>query len=193
MFDFLLRTKAHSKQLLPDGVDMHSHILPGVDDGSPDTETSLTIIRHLIQSGLTGACCTPHIMLRYPGNTPASLRQRFDTFRQTIDQHLGPGIHNPYVETQLRCLPDAHILARILGRHIQGCACPAYRRRHPGHSRSNIHKLLRDGTRHSLYPRQQVGYRRLIVRGVPQKVDNENFYVVITAFFRKFVKWRRSA
>ena len=91
MFDFLHRTKAHSKQLLPDGVDMHSHILPGVDDGSPDAETSLTIIRHLIQSGLTGACCTPHIMLRYPGNTPASLRQRFDTFRQTIDQHLGPG------------------------------------------------------------------------------------------------------
>ncbi len=38
-----------------------------------------------------------------------------------------------------------------------------------------------------LYPRQQVGYRRLIVRGVPQKVDNENFYVVITAFFRKSV------
>ena len=108
-------------------------------------------------------------------------------------QHLGTGIHNPYVETQLRCLPDAHILARILGRHIQGCACPAHRRRHPGHSRSNIHKLLRDGSDHSIYPRQQVGYRRLIVRGVPQKVDNENFYVVITAFFRKFVKWRRSA
>lgn len=43
------------------------------------------------------------------------------------------------------------------------------------------------------YPRQQVGYRRLIVRGMPQKVDNENFYVVITAFFRKFVKWRQSA
>ena len=80
MFDFLHRTKAHSKQLLPDGVDMHSHILPGVDDGSPDTETSLTIIRHLIQSGLSGACCTPHIMLRYPGNT---LEVTADTPAQT--------------------------------------------------------------------------------------------------------------
>lgn len=91
MFDFLFGTKARCKQLLPDGMDMHSHILPGVDDGSPDEETSLAIIRQLIKSGVRGACCTPHIMLRYPGNTPRELRQRFDQFRQTIDRQLGPG------------------------------------------------------------------------------------------------------
>lgn len=91
MFDFLFGTSARCKHLLPDGMDMHSHILPGVDDGSPDEETSLAIIRQLIKSGLTGACCTPHIMLRYPGNTPEHLRQRFASLQHDVDQRFGTG------------------------------------------------------------------------------------------------------
>jgi protein-tyrosine phosphatase len=31
--------------------DMHSHLLPGIDDGSPDTETSLELINGLQELG----------------------------------------------------------------------------------------------------------------------------------------------
>ena len=42
--------------------DMHSHLLPGIDDGSPDMETSLELIRGLSELGYTKLITTPHIM-----------------------------------------------------------------------------------------------------------------------------------
>ena len=42
--------------------DMHSHILPGIDDGSPDLETSVKLINGLIERGVTTSIATPHII-----------------------------------------------------------------------------------------------------------------------------------
>ena len=45
-------------------VDLHSHILPGVDDGSPDLETSLELARESVADGVTHMLLTPHHMDR---------------------------------------------------------------------------------------------------------------------------------
>lgn len=37
-------------------VEVHSHILPGIDDGSPDVETSLKMIDMLKKAGRKGNC-----------------------------------------------------------------------------------------------------------------------------------------
>lgn len=42
--------------------DMHSHLLPGIDDGSPDAETSLRLISGLQNLGYSRLVTTPHIM-----------------------------------------------------------------------------------------------------------------------------------
>jgi tyrosine-protein phosphatase YwqE len=42
--------------------DFHSHILPGIDDGSPDTDTSITLIKGLIELGYENLVGTPHVM-----------------------------------------------------------------------------------------------------------------------------------
>src|SRR5689334_16674832 len=44
------------------GADMHSHLLPGIDDGSPDTEISLKLISGLQDLGFSRLVTTPHIM-----------------------------------------------------------------------------------------------------------------------------------
>ena len=41
-------------------VDLHSHVLPGLDDGSPDTATSLALLDGLASLGITEQCVTPH-------------------------------------------------------------------------------------------------------------------------------------
>lgn len=43
------------------GIDMHSHILPGIDDGSPDVQTSLRFVKAFEEMGFDQIICTPHI------------------------------------------------------------------------------------------------------------------------------------
>ena len=51
------------------GIDMHSHILPGIDDGSPDVPTSLRFVKSLQELGFEQLICTPHIYKElYPNN-----------------------------------------------------------------------------------------------------------------------------
>lgn len=50
-------------------VDMHNHILPGIDDGSKNTDESLILLRGLEKMGIEQFICTPHVMEGiYPNN-----------------------------------------------------------------------------------------------------------------------------
>lgn len=46
----------------PISTDIHSHILPGIDDGSPDVDTSINLIEGLMEMGVTKSVATPHII-----------------------------------------------------------------------------------------------------------------------------------
>ena len=71
--------------------DMHSHILPGVDDGVETMEESLEILDLYQQMGVKQVWLTPHIMEDVP-NTPEKLRTRFNELKQayqgSIELHL---------------------------------------------------------------------------------------------------------
>jgi len=54
--------------------DMHSHLIPGIDDGSPDLETSLELIRGLVSLGYKKIITTPHINADAYPNTPEIIR-----------------------------------------------------------------------------------------------------------------------
>jgi protein-tyrosine phosphatase len=42
-------------------IDLHSHLLPGVDDGSRSVEQSLGVLRDIARLGVTDVCLTPHL------------------------------------------------------------------------------------------------------------------------------------
>jgi protein-tyrosine phosphatase len=46
-------------------VDLHSHILPGVDDGAPDIETSIAMARTAVADGIRMMVATPHVSFEY--------------------------------------------------------------------------------------------------------------------------------
>lgn len=78
------------------GVDIHSHILPGIDDGSPDLETSVRFVKSLTELGFNQLIATPHILKElYPNSkeTITKARQGLQTAlnQANISTKLGSG------------------------------------------------------------------------------------------------------
>jgi protein-tyrosine phosphatase len=53
--------------------DMHSHILPGIDDGSPDIATSLRLVKGIYNLGIRKTIATPHVIGDMFRNTPETI------------------------------------------------------------------------------------------------------------------------
>ena len=69
-------------------VDIHTHILPGVDDGAKDLTQAMELLR-LARDGGTGAVIlTPHYRGRYRRNTPEDLRKNFLELQQRAAEAL---------------------------------------------------------------------------------------------------------
>lgn len=60
--------------------DMHSHLLPGVDDGFPDFEKTMEGLALLKKLGYSKAKMTPHFMHDYQENTCAAIEIKFQEF-----------------------------------------------------------------------------------------------------------------
>lgn len=66
------------------GMDMHSHLLPGIDDGSKSIEESLELIQGLIKLGYSGAITTPHVMGDYYPNTEATIQPAWEALKKAL-------------------------------------------------------------------------------------------------------------
>jgi tyrosine-protein phosphatase YwqE len=76
------------------GTDMHSHLLPGIDDGSPDAETSVQHIRRMMELGFKKFITTPHIYPDlYPNNTETILAALGRLKDQLQKEQLNVKIH----------------------------------------------------------------------------------------------------
>lgn len=70
--------------------DIHSHILPGIDDGSPDIDTSLELIQALADAGINRLICTPHIIADIYRNTPEKIHAALAVLKKAC---LESGLH----------------------------------------------------------------------------------------------------
>lgn len=86
-------------------IDLHCHILPGIDDGAPDLETALQMARIAVADGITVTACTPHMMPGYYENTSEGVRAAVVALQAELDSadialrlvtgadvHLVPGL-----------------------------------------------------------------------------------------------------
>jgi protein-tyrosine phosphatase len=57
-------------------IDLHSHLLPGVDDGSRTVEQSVRVLGELAEQGLTDICLTPHLRAGQASEGPPAAHER---------------------------------------------------------------------------------------------------------------------
>jgi protein-tyrosine phosphatase len=66
--------------------DIHTHIIPFVDDGSPDLETSVNMIKHEIDIGVTEIICTPHHIYHRYEATVEVIKERFNFLKEEVER-----------------------------------------------------------------------------------------------------------
>jgi protein-tyrosine phosphatase len=71
--------------------DVHHHLLFGLDDGSPDLETSLSMAEMAIEDGITHIVCTPHANSEYP-YSPEQNAERLAQLRSKLQGRVTLGI-----------------------------------------------------------------------------------------------------
>jgi protein-tyrosine phosphatase len=70
-------------------IDLHSHVLPGIDDGPADLEGSLAIARRAFQGGIRTLLATPHASTRYP-NDPGTIAPALAAVRSLLQDEEIP-------------------------------------------------------------------------------------------------------
>ena len=53
--------------------DIHSHFIPGIDDGAPDLETSMLLIKKMQQLGYQKVITSPHVMSDFYQNSSETI------------------------------------------------------------------------------------------------------------------------
>lgn len=64
--------------------DMHSHLIPGIDDGAKTLDDSLELIRRMHEMGYRKFITTPHIQHEYFKNTPEIIRAGLTKVREAL-------------------------------------------------------------------------------------------------------------
>ena len=78
MFSFL-KSKPLFKEILPsDYIDIHNHILPGIDDGAASIEDTDDLIAGMKELGISNAIATPHTFFGRWDNTAQSIHTAFE-------------------------------------------------------------------------------------------------------------------
>jgi len=87
-------------------IDIHSHILPGIDDGAKTLEESLELCQFAVDNGITHMIATPHI---HPG--------RYDNDKVCIEEslaHLKKELETHQIPLQLGCAAEVRISLEMM-------------------------------------------------------------------------------
>ncbi|SNY99650.1 tyrosine-protein phosphatase [Flagellimonas pacifica] len=83
MFSFFQK-KVFLADYLHGLVDMHNHILPGIDDGCKTVDDSVELLNFFLEFGISNFICTPHIMNHYHPNTPNTIKESYNSLKQEL-------------------------------------------------------------------------------------------------------------
>ncbi|MDD3876335.1 MAG: hypothetical protein PHT69_06915 [Bacteroidales bacterium] len=106
--------------------DMHSHLIPGIDDGVKTIEESVSLIRKLQELGYTKVITTPHIMSDFYKNTPEIITDGLNKLKEVLSKEnisiqieaaaeylIDDGFINHFNKNQLLTFGDKYLLVEM--------------------------------------------------------------------------------
>jgi len=87
MFSFFKRGPTSKEEVPPLSVDLHSHLIAGIDDGARNIEESIALLRKLQDLGYKKVITTPHIMCDAYGNTRSSILKGLEDLQTVANSH----------------------------------------------------------------------------------------------------------
>jgi protein-tyrosine phosphatase len=93
-------------------IDLHCHLLPGLDDGAADLPTALAMARAAVGQGVTAVACTPHIL-------PGVYHNRGPEIRAAT-QHLQDALVREGIPLKLVTGADLHMAPNFVARLRSG-------------------------------------------------------------------------
>jgi len=86
MVSFFNRKK-YLVDLLEGFIDIHNHILPGIDDGAQTVSDSIGLLKGFSEFGIRNFIATPHIMHNYHDNTPETIKASLQVLKKELDSN----------------------------------------------------------------------------------------------------------
>jgi protein-tyrosine phosphatase len=104
-------------------IDLHSHILPGLDDGSTALSVSFEMARRYVDIGVECVACTPHILPGLYNNSGTQIRLAVDALQDRLDQEgialrLTTGADNHIAPDFVEGLRSGHLLSLGNSRYV---------------------------------------------------------------------------
>lgn len=120
----LFKAKPTLKELIPDGfVDIHSHILPGIDDGAKNIEESLELISKMKEMGFSKIIATPHTYQGLYNNSSSSIKNSYNKIKDKVDKKIEIQYASEYMidetliekahKKKLLCLEKNYVLVEM--------------------------------------------------------------------------------
>ena len=98
----IFKSKPKLSALIPSGfIDIHSHLLPGIDDGSKSLEETETLLQQLKVIGFEKCITTPHTLPEIWENTRDGILQKFDETKSQLSESHQPMLHHAASEYML--------------------------------------------------------------------------------------------
>jgi protein-tyrosine phosphatase len=119
------KSKYYLKDLIPnDYIDIHNHLLPGIDDGAKTVAETTILIARMKEINIAGAFSTPHTFYGHWNNSASGIKRAYDSAKETdFNSSFLKGYASEYMldftlmrrieEEKLLCINDSFILVEF--------------------------------------------------------------------------------
>ena len=108
---FFKKKEIPLNELFPEGfIDIHSHLLPGIDDGAKELENSISLITKMYSYGIKNFITTPHVLGDVYPNSSKTIQEKLEVVRSELKKQ---GLEDIKINAAAEYMMDEQFVERL--------------------------------------------------------------------------------